>query len=191
MMRIVSMKLMGFMVLGLTVLAGGAAQAQSTQWQLDGSHTSIYFKIGHADVSYVYGRFNDVDGRFTLGSNPSFEFTVQANSVDTNNQKRDDHLRSPDFFNVKQFPTITFSSTSVEDTEQGYAVTGDLTLHGTTREITVNLKDMGQTEMPPGTVRHGFATQFTLNRSDYGMDNMLNAVGDEVTLMISFEGVKQ
>jgi polyisoprenoid-binding protein YceI len=167
------------------------APAQTTQWDLESSHTSVYFKISHADTSFVYGRFNDVAGQFTLGDDPSFELTVQANSIDTNNEKRDNHLRSPDFFNVKQFPRITFSSTRVQKTTEGYAVTGDLTLHGTTREITVPLTDMGQTELPPGTVRHGFDTQFTLDRSDYGMDNMLNVVGDEVTLMISFEGIKQ
>ena len=180
----------GLAMLGLVLGQAELARAQQTTWALDQSHTSVYFKITHADVSYVYGRFNQVDGRFTLGSEPSFQFTVAADSVDTGNKKRDNHLRSPDFFNVKRFPQISFQSTSVKSTDEGYAVTGELSLHGTTREITVELTDMGETEMQ-GKVRHGFATEFTLKRSDYGMDNMVGPVGDEVTLMISFEGIKQ
>jgi polyisoprenoid-binding protein YceI len=182
----------GVLVALVTLLASTATvQAQQTQWKLDPAHTSVYFRASHADISFVYGRFNQVNGQFTLGSNPSFEFTARAASVDTGNEKRDNHLRGPDFFNAKQFPVITFQSTQVNNTEQGYKMTGNLTLHGNTREITVDLRDMGQTELPKGTVRHGFSTEFTLKRSNYGMDNMLNVVGDKVTLMISFEGIKQ
>ena len=179
------------LLLTATVLFGAASPALAQNYELDPGHTSVYFKIKHLDVSYVFGRFNDVEGQYTLGDDPSFQFTVQTESVDTGNQKRDDHLRSPDFFNAKQFRTITFQSTSVSETDDGYEVTGDLTLHGQTNEITVPLEKVGEGEDPWGGYRTGFATEFTIKRSDYGMDQMLEMVGDEVTLMISFEGKRQ
>ena len=160
-------------------------------YQLDPAHTSFYFRIKHLNTSLVYGRFNDFGGGFTLGSEPTFEFTVQTASVDTAVEKRDDHLRSPDFFNAKQYPTITFKSTEVTRTENGYDVTGDLTLHGETNTITVPLRQVGAGEDPWGNYRVGYATEFKIKRSDYGMKNMLDAVGDEAELLISFEAVRQ
>lgn len=185
---------MGAVIVAMTTALAAAqpAAAQEGQaYKIDPAHTSVYFKIGHADISEVYGRFNKVDGDFATGEAPHFNFTVQAQSIDTGNQKRDDHLRSPDFFNVKQFPVITFTSTDVVETDQGYDVTGDLTLHGVTKSITVPVVAGGETEFPPGTPRAGFTTTFPLKRSDFGMDNMLNVVGDEVTMMIGFEGVRK
>jgi len=173
------------------MLTATPAFAQEGTWQIDPAHTGVYFKANHADTSFVYGRFNDVQGSVTFDGTPSFDLTVQTQSIDTGNQKRDGHLRSPDFFNAKRFPQITFESTEVETIDEGWEVTGDLTLHGTTRQITVDVTDMGSTELPPGTTRHGFDTQFTIKRSNFGMDNMLDVVGDEITLMVSFEVVKK
>ncbi len=162
-----------------------------TQYKLDPVHSSFYFKIKHLNVSYVFGRFNDAHGQYTLGEQPAFQFTIQTKNVDTNTPKRDDDLRSPDFFNVKQYPKITFKSTKVSKSDAGYNVTGELTIHGKTNTITVPLEKVGENKDPWGGYRSGFATEFTLKRSDYGMDHMLDSVGDEVTLMISFEGVRQ
>lgn len=172
------------------VLAAPDSSADG-DYQLDPAHSSFYFRISHLDLALVYGRFNDGEGQFTLGNEPSFEFTIQTESVDTGVEKRDNHLRSPDFFNAKQYPTITFNSTEVTPTDTGYDVTGELTLHGHTNTITVPLRHVGAGEDPWGNQRAGFATEFTIQRSDYGMDNMLDQVGDEVELLISFEGIRQ
>ncbi|MEX1015404.1 MAG: YceI family protein [Phycisphaeraceae bacterium] len=184
--------LLAVLLAGLTTFATpDAASAES--YNVDPVHTSVYFNIMHMDIAPVYGRFNDVSGSYDLGDAPAFNFTVQATSVDTGNEQRDNHLRSDDFFNAAEFPAIRFQSTAVEplDEGEGYKVTGDMTLHGETREIVIDLVKTGEGSGNGGEHRTGFHTTFTLNRSDYGMDQLLNAVGDEVTLMIGIEGVRQ
>jgi polyisoprenoid-binding protein YceI len=170
-------------------------------YTIDPTHTSIVFSVGHAGLSYTYGFFRESSGSYILGPNPPdcrFQLTIQANSLDTNNAKRDEHLRSPDFFNVQQFPTITFESTSctVSNPPEGgtvYQVTGNLTIHGVTRQVTVPLRLLAEGKGPYGDARSGFLCQLELKRSDYGMNNLLenNLVGDAVSVTISFEGVKQ
>lgn len=172
-----------------------ASSAQAQQYELDGAHTSIGFHISHLGLSYTYGRFTDFSGQFSIDtadpSKSSFSLTIQVASVDTANKKRDDHLRSPDFFNAKQFPTITFKSTSVKPVEGGLEVTGDFTLHGVTKPITVTLEGGKTAEFPKGVMRTGYSGEVTLKRSDFGMDKMLEAVGDEVHIAISFEGTQK
>lgn len=165
------------------------------QYALDKGHTAIIFGIKHLNMSYTYGRFNDIDGQFTLDAqntaNSSFKVTIKTASIDTGLKKRDDHLRSLDFFNANQFPVITFESTQVEAAEDGYQVSGKLSLHGETKPITLHLQKLGEGDDPWGNYRAGFAAELTIKRSDYGMTNMPEAVGDEVKLMISFEGLRQ
>lgn len=166
---------------------------------IDSAHTSVVFGVSHMGFSYTYGRFNEVNGSYVLdGENPAasqFQLTINAASVDTNNQKRDDHLRSPDFFNVKQFPAITFQSTgvAVEQTEKGpmFNITGNLSIHGVTREVTLPVQKLGEGPGMGGEVRSGFLCQSTLKRSEFGMTNMIPGVGDEVAITVSFEGVRQ
>jgi polyisoprenoid-binding protein YceI len=175
-------------------LAGAKPSATTSaagSWQIDPAHSGVVFKIAHLDISYVYGRFNKIDGSFDNGDHPSFAFTVPARSIDTNNAKRDGHLKSPDFFNVKQFPIISFKSTAVTPSETGYQITGDLMLHGVTRSITLDLHVSDETEFPKGTKRVGLFCEFTINRSDFAMDNMIGPVGEEVTLMVSLEGISR
>src|SRR5262249_11112345 len=109
----------------------------------------------------------------------------------TNNKKRDEHLRSPDFLNAKQFPGIAFKSTAVKPIQDGFEVTGDLTLHGVTKSITFPLKGGAKAAFPKGSLRTGYSTELLLKRSAFGMDKMLQAVGDDVYVAISFEGVKK
>lgn len=168
-----------------------AAPAVAEEYKVDPAHTSVYFKIRHLGISDVYGRFNKPEGTYTTGESPSFNLSLQADSIDTGVERRDAHLRSADFFNVEKFPTITLKSTEVTETEEGYELTGDLTLHGVTKPVTFPLVKIGETTDQQGNHRTGFATQFKIKRSDYGMTNMLGPVGDEVTLMISFEGIRQ
>jgi polyisoprenoid-binding protein YceI len=183
----------------------GAVAADN--YALDTSHTSVIFGISHLGFSYTYGRFNKVDGKYTLDeANPagsSFELTIDAASIDTNDAKRDGHLKSADFLNVNEFPLITFKSTEVnqKEPEAGgpgaeagqtvYEVTGELTMHGVTRPVTLPLKLLKVGEGMDGKKRSGFLCEARLLRSEFGMTNMIQAVGDDVAITISFEGSVQ
>ena len=183
------------LVFGSIVVLATATVTTAQQYVFDTSHTAIVFQIDHLGMSHTYGRFNEITGEFTVDSQnaagSSFSLTIQTNSVDTGFEKRDDHLRGPDFFNAKQFPVISFKSTKVEVDTHGYRLTGDLSLHGVTKSITFNLRKMGEGIDPWGNYRMGFSTELNIKRSDFGMDHMLEAVGDDVRLMISFEGLRQ
>ncbi len=168
------------------------APASAENWKLDEAHAAVIFKVGHMNgVSNQYGRFNDISGSLTTGDDASFDFTVQAASVDTNNAKRDDHLRGPDFFNVKQFPVITFTGDSITETESGLTLDGELMLHGVSLPLTAELTKVGEGKARSGGTLIGLETTFTINRSDFGMDKMVGPVGDEVTLTISFEAISE
>jgi polyisoprenoid-binding protein YceI len=179
-----------------------SAQApQGQHYQIDPVHASFVFRVKHLGIGYIYGRFNQMEGQFNLeGEEPFINITVQANSVDTGHQKRDEHLVSPDFFAAAQYPTISFKSSSVapqqrthEETGQTYTVyrvQGDLTLHGTTKPLSVDLIKTGEGEDPWGGYRKGMATNFTVKRSEFGMDHSLGAVSDQVRLLVTFEGTR-
>jgi polyisoprenoid-binding protein YceI len=176
----------------LTVLAGGATAEDYT---VDAMHTAVTFKVSHIGLSWTHGRFNDVQGSFSIdpedAAKCSFNLMIKAESIDTGNTKRDDHLRSPDFFNVKQFPSLSFQSTVIKAIKDGYQVTGDLTLHGVTKPVTFSLLGGRKAEFPKGVQRTGYSTDLRLKRTDYGMDKMTEAIGDEVYISISFEGTKK
>jgi polyisoprenoid-binding protein YceI len=180
----------------LLVAAVAAAPARAAdEYALDPAHTAVTFKISHLGLSWTYGRFKDVSGTFALDAanpaNVSCALTIKAESIDTDNAKRDEHLRSPDFFNVKQFPVITFKSTSVVPAQGGYQVTGELTLHGVTRPVTFVLAGGRTAEFPKGVQRTGFSTELVIKRSEFGMDKFTEAIGDEVHIAISVEGTKK
>jgi polyisoprenoid-binding protein YceI len=187
-----------FAAVVICLFASEAAFSADT-FVIDPEHTSVVFGASHMGFSYVYGRFNKVSGGYVLEpDNPEgsqFELSIDAASVDTNNQKRDDHLRSPDFFNVKQFPEVSFQSTGVkvEKGEKGpvYNITGDLTIHGVTRQVTLPLQKLGEGPGMGGETRSGFLCLSSLKRSEFGMTNMIPGIGDEVSITISFEGVRQ
>ena len=184
-------------LLALTLPLG----ARADSYLIDPSHTSIIFGISHMGYSYTYGRFSiDKSSNFMWDSaNPAasrFQLAIPVSSLDTNDQQRDDHLRGADFFNAKQFPHIVFQSTSVRPMPQNpsgftHEVVGNLTLHGQTKQVTIPLKKMGEGSGPMGNYRSGFFCQTTIKRSDFGMTNMLPAVGDQVAITISFEGIRQ
>ena len=179
----------------LSLLEAASSTRAADDYAIDPMHACINFKISHLGLSWVHGRFDHFAGGFTLDADDpnrsSFVVTVNADSVDTNNQKRDDHLRSPDFFNVKQFPAIAFKSTSVKAIPDGYQVTGDLNLHGVTRPVTIGLMGGRKAEFPRGVQRTGFSGELLLKRSEFGMDKLSPAVGDEVYIAVSFEGTKK
>lgn len=163
-------------------------------YNIDTSHSAVIFRAKHMGVSYNYGRFNDFSGTITLDetevSNSLVELEVKTASIDTANTKRDQHLRSPDFFNAKQFPVITFKSTDVKakpGKENMLEVVGDLQLHGVKKSITVDVELTGNGSSPQAGELIGYETTFALKRSDYGMNFGMQAVSDDIRITVSLE----
>ncbi len=182
-------------IFGLVVIFPSLALAAET-YKLDPAHTSIVFRVKHLGVSYVYGRINGPTGFFVFDeSSPSksaIEVQVETKNVDTALEKRDTHLKEPDFFNAEDYPNISFKSKSVKRLKEAvYEVSGDLTFLGKTRPITIEVRDSGAGKDPWGGFRRGFETAFTIKRSDFGMDFMMGGVSDEVNLIVSVEGIRQ
>ena len=182
------------LIVGVSVLAPVTTHA-AENYQIDPAHTSITFRIQHAGISWVQGRFNEFAGAFTIDANDagksSFEMTIKTASVDTNVAQRDQHLRTADFFDVEKYPEMVFKSTAVRNVDGGLEVTGDFTLHGVTQPVTFTLSGGQKAEFPKGTRRIGFFTEFTLKRSAFGMAKMIPDVGDEVRIFIGLEGVQK
>jgi len=178
--------------------AGPAAAAtKGDLFEVDPVHTTVIFKIQHMGVSNFYGRFDDASGSVSLDAadpaNDTFNIQVKADSLDTNNKKRDSDVTSPSFFNVAEFPTISFKSTKTAKAgANSYNVTGDLNFHGITKSITVSLVLTGPKQTQMGN-RTGFETTFTIKRTDYGMDTYVanGGLSDEVQITISGEAVKK
>jgi polyisoprenoid-binding protein YceI len=183
------------MAVGLFAVAPARA---ADSYKIDPVHATAIFRISHLGSSFVYGRFDDVGGTFTVDEQKpddvSLDVTIKADSVDTNNAARDKHLKSADFFSANEFPTLTFKSTAVKsDGDKKYDVTGDLTIHGVTQSVTAKVDFVGTfdgTSMKMG-VRAGYEAHLTIKRSDFGMDKLVGLVGDEVQLTVSLEGVRQ
>jgi polyisoprenoid-binding protein YceI len=173
------------------VLSANAADT----FKVDPVHCSVVFSVQHLGVTNFYGRFNDISGTVVFDkdnpSKSSVELSVPVESLDTHNLKRDQSLKSPDYFDAKQFPTLTFKSTKVEGSGDTFKVSGDFTAHGVTKPLTVDFKKGGEGKGMQGEVRGGGETRFTIKRSDFGMNFMQGAVGDEITVILSLEGVKQ
>ena len=178
--------------LGAALLCLAPMVAQAETYKLDQAHTSVVFRAKHLGMSYTVGRFNEFEGELTLdGSNSSLETTINAASVDTGNDDRDDHLRGPDFFNVKAHPSIRFVSKSAQMKGDTLMLKGELTLHGVSKPLTLELKKLGEGQGPRGKYRVGFEFDTTIKRSEFGMDKLLDAVGDEVHIYVSFEAIRQ
>ena len=187
------MKLFRNLLLASGLLWSSAALADN--YEIDDGHTSVLFKIKHFGASWVYGRFNTNAGTFVYAANgglSSVNFTIQTESVDSDLPKRDEHLRGADFFDAAQYPTITFASTRVKKKDADtFTVIGNLTLHGVTKEITVDMDVTGEGDDPWGGHRAGLETAFAIKRSDYGMSHMLEGLSDEVKVMVAIEGVRK
>ncbi|MEY2490022.1 MAG: hypothetical protein QOC70_1964 [Verrucomicrobiota bacterium] len=177
--------------IGAFVFSANAADT----FKVDPVHSFVLFSVQHFGVSNSYGRFNDISGTVVFDkdnpSKSSVELSVPVESLDTNNAKRDQSLKSPDYLNAKQFPTLKFKSTKVQGSGDTLKVSGDFTLHGVTKPLTVDFKKVGEGKGLQGEARAGGETRFTIKRSDFGMNFMQGAVGDEVTIILSLEGVKQ
>ena len=181
-------------VIGMGLSAAGKPAVAADEYTFDLVHSSVSFKARHLDISWIHGRFNEVEGKYSLDrEDPAkcmFELSITADSIDTGNQGRDEHLRQPDYFDTKQFPTIDFKSTSVKAVKGGYEVTGDFTMHGKTKKITFALQGGKEIEFME-TKRTGFSTELKLKRSDFGFDKKnIGLIGDEAVIMIDFEGTR-
>ena len=176
------------------LLTGTAAFAQSSTWTIDKNHTQVDFQIRHAAVSNVRGSLSNVTGSVTWDekdlSKASVNATIDATTVSTNNEARDKHLKSPDFFNVEKVPTLTFKSTSVTRESGKLKVIGDLTLAGVTKSVTL---DVDGPTAPVKGMRGGLVTGFSasgvLKRSDFGFGAKYGEpiLGDEVKFTIDVE----
>jgi polyisoprenoid-binding protein YceI len=172
------------------------------KWAFDVVHSSINFTVRHMVVSKVRGRFSKWDGMLAMDeSDPSggqVDVVIDAASIDTGVDQRDTHLRSPDFFDVEHFPTITFKSTRVEEAGAGaLKVAGDLTMHGVKRPIVLDVEYAGSAKDPWGGVRAGFSARVSLDRKAFGLtyNQLLETgsvvVGETVEIAIEAEMVKQ
>lgn len=177
-----------------------AASADPVVYKVDPDHSGVGFSIRHF-VSNITGRFQDFDGVVKYDkANPaasSVSFTVQAKSIDTANGDRDNHLRSPDFFDAEKFPTWTFTSTSVKAVDADtLEVTGDMTIKGVTKKVTIPVDVLGSVKTPRGE-KAGFETSFKLDRKEYGitwnraLDTGGAILGDDVKVTISVEADRQ
>jgi len=175
------------------LLATVATQAQT--WNLDASHTSVGFAIKHLAVSTVKGEFDKFDGKLTGDpKSPATllpEFTIQATSVNTKSDKRDEHLRGADFFDVAKFPLITFKGDKTEVRAGKLVLLGTLTLHGVSRKVEIPFEANGPVVDPWKQTRLGLEGSFTLKRADYGITSFVGVVGDEVKVEISAEFTQQ
>ena len=161
-----------------------------------GAHQFVMFKISHLGYSWLYVRFNDFDGSFTVDAdnpeNSSVQATIQVASLDSNHAERDKHLRGDDLLDVGEYPTATFKSTKIEKTgEKTAKITGDFTLHGVTKPVTLDAKLLGYGDDPWGGYRMGLEASTTLKLADFGITYDLGPASETVDIIISVEGVRQ
>ena len=173
-----------------------------TTWTIDPAHSNVEFAVKHLMIATVKGRFSDVKGTVSYNdANPAaskIDIEIGTGSVDTRAEQRDAHLRSPDFFDVERFPTMTFNSKRIEgDPNAQFKLIGDLTIKGTTHEVPLQAEFQGRTRDPWGGERMGFEAKAKINRKDFGLhwnqalDSGGWVVGDDIKLSIEVELVKQ
>ena len=179
------------------------ALAQADTWHIDPAHTNVEFTVRHMMISNVKGQFEKTTGMVTVdGNDPAsakIDATIDASSINTRVEKRDMHLKSPDFLDVAKYPTITFKSTKVEaEGPNKWKVTGDLTLHGVTKPVVLEVESSGPPiHDPMGNTRGGASATTKINRSDFGLtwNKVLESggvmVGDEVAISIDLEAIKK
>lgn len=171
-------------------------------WEIDPSHSSAGFSVRHMMIAKVHGAFSKLSGNLRLDrkdpAQSSVEAVIDASSIDTREPKRDEHLRSADFFDVQKFPSIRFKSKAVRQDGGDLQVVGDLTLHGVTREVTLNVEGLdSEMKDPWGNIKIGASASTKIKRKDFGLN--WNAaletggvlVGDDVTITLDVQFVKK
>lgn len=165
------------------------------RFEIDNSHTAVIFSISHFNIGYVYGRFNQCSGNVVIGRDQptasTFNFAIEASSIDTNDIGRDSHLKGEEFFDITNYPKIEFRSNSVTKKQGVYSVTGMFKMLGKEKEITIPFQQLGIGKGPFGNTRMGMIAKFSVKRSDFGMTQMLDELGDDVSITFSFEGIRK
>lgn len=183
------------LALAALLLTTGSAVAADYKIDKEGQHAFVNFRIQHLGYSWLYGTFKDFDGTFSFDeANPASDkvnVTINTNSLDTNHAERDKHLRSGDFLNVAKHPKATFTSTEVKKDGDGLDITGNLTLNGVTKPVTLEAKLIGQGDDPWGGKRAGFEASGKIKLKDFAITTDLGPASQEVELIISVEGVQQ
>lgn len=178
-----------------------SSAAWAADYEIDPAHSSVAFKVKHLAISTVPGRFGDVSGRFSFDPTrvdaSKAEAKIAVASIDTMDAKRDDHLKGADFFDIPKFPSITFKTNKVEKvSETAFKAVGDLTIHGITRPVTLDVTYGGSAKDPWGKERAAFEAKTLINRKDFGLtwSKTLETgglvVGDDVQISLEIEGVK-
>lgn len=195
------MKLSYRLVAGLAWLAIGTT-SMAADYTIDAGHSGVMFKVRHLAISSVTGRFEKFSGSFSYDPKnvkaSKAEALIEAASINTDQSKRDDHLRNADFFDVEKFPELKFVSKSVKNAKKDrFDIVGDLTLHGVTKSVVLNAEFGGATKDPWGNNRIGFTASTTINRKDFGLtyhkalETGGLVVGEEVKITLEIEGIQK
>jgi polyisoprenoid-binding protein YceI len=169
------------------------ASTEVPVYAVDQVHSSVNFRVLHMQTGYATGRFNEFSGEFAYDpkalKDSKLSFEIQAASVDTNNGKRDEHLRGSDFFSVEQFPTIKFESDRIKQEGKQLAVAGKVSWMGVEKDLSVTVEHVGESQTREGKAKHGFTSTFTLKRSDFGIVYGLEGknLGDDVVITLDIE----
>ena len=167
--------------------------AAKETFNIDSVHSTAIFRVQHLGAGNFYGRFNELEGTIDWDAEdgPSFDVSIKIESVDSGNEALDKHLKNADFFDAKQFPTMTFKSTGAKKMGDNWKVTGEMTMHGVTKPVEVDMEFVGRADVGRGD-RVGFETTFTVKRSDFGMNWGVEngALGDATKIIVSLEGIK-
>lgn len=193
------MKLNCILVASVALCSAAAPLWAADTYNIDPNHSTVGFAVNHMVINTVHGRFNSFTGSVTLENNKLESGTgaIQTKSIDTGIEKRDNHLRSPDFFDAAKYPTITFQSKRAEKKGDETILVADFTMHGVTREISLPVSVKGPIKDPMGHTRIGIEAKAKLNRKDYGLkyNQILEtggmAVGEEVEIEINAEAIKE
>lgn len=194
------------LTLGATAFAASPAKTsaaaqtkyEAASYEIDPMHSKVGFEIPHLVISSVEGRFNKFSGTFVLDNTfnkSSFKASVDVASIDTSEPKRDEHLVSPDFFDAKKFPTMTFESTEVKGTPEAFKITGNLSIHGVTKKVTFDSNFLGQVKDGYGNQKVAFQAKTKINRKDFGLtwSQAVEAgpiVGDQVEISLKIQAGK-
>jgi len=182
-------------------MSTATATPARTTWKIDPAHSQVEFAVRHLMITTVRGRFTDVSGTVVTDeadpAHAEVEVTINVNSIDTREPQRDAHLKSADFFDAEQYPTITFKSTRVTDVRgDQFKLAGDLTIHGVTREVTLDVTSEGRAKDPWGGERAGYSATTKINRSDFGptwnqaLETGGFVVGDEIKISLDLQLLK-
>jgi polyisoprenoid-binding protein YceI len=184
-----------FSLTSAVILASLSLVAVATEYKIDPAHSFVQFRIQHLGYSWLYGRFNTISGNFTYDPETpqasAIFVEIDADSVDTNHAERDKHLRGEDFLNVEKFPKATFKSTKYNGTADGGVLEGELTLHGVTKPVKLDVKKLGEGKDPWGGYRAGFIATTTLTRNDFGISYNLGPASETMELELGIEGIKE